>query len=67
MACHSLGIFQTECNKTLEKVLTSKTFRIPILEFQSFFKTFTQISPELLTLGWKILVTKKPFGGVAGN
>ena len=32
----------------------------PMSDFQSRFSTFTQISPGLETLGWKIFVRKKP-------
>ena len=32
----------------------------PMSAFQSRFSTFTQISPGLETLGWKIFVRKKP-------
>ena len=32
----------------------------PMSGFQSRFRTFTQISPGLETLGWKIFVRKKP-------
>lgn len=40
---------------------------IPKSGFQSFFKVLTQISPCCETLGWKILVKKKPFGGPEGK
>jgi len=33
---------------------------IPYVAFQSFFSVFTQISPALETLGWKILVNIEP-------
>jgi len=34
---------------------------------QSFFRVFTQISPDFDTLGWKMGVTKYPLGGAAGK
>lgn len=41
--------------------MTSKMCRSDHLAgFQSFLSVLTQISPELETLGWKILVRKKP-------
>lgn len=40
---------------------------MPKSGFQSFFKVLTQISPFGATLGWKILVKKKAFGGVEGK
>ena len=42
-------------------LMTSKMCRSDHLAgFQSFLSVLTQISPELETLGWKILVRKKP-------
>ena len=39
-----------------------------LLGSQSLFNVFTQISPESgATLGWKILVNKKPFGALLGK
>lgn len=39
----------------------------PISGVQSFFSTFTQISPVLLTFGCQIFVVKYPLGGLAGK
>ena len=40
--------------------------RDQLVGFQSFFKVFTQISPEgYATLGWKIFVKKNPISGYA--
>jgi hypothetical protein len=33
---------------------------MPYVDFQSFFSVLTQISPELDTFGWKILVANQP-------
>ena len=48
-------------------IFTIKMYFIPRLGFQSFFKELTQISPLAATLGWKILVRKKPLGGAVGK
>jgi hypothetical protein len=42
-----------------QRTMTS-TCRRPMSGFQSRLSTFTQISPGFETLGWKILVRKKP-------
>ena len=41
-------------------LMMSSRCRSCVSAVQSFFRTFTQISPALETLGWKILVVKKP-------
>jgi len=33
---------------------------MPYVDFQSFLSVFTQISPELETLGWNIFVANQP-------
>lgn len=47
--------------------MTMSTCRRPISAVQSLFKTLTQISPDFETLGWNILVVKKPLGGTLGK
>ena len=39
-------------------LMITSTCRNPRSAFQSFFSTFTQISPDFDTLGWNILVRK---------
>lgn len=46
---------------------TKRMCLMPKSGFQSFFNVLTQISPLVATLGWKILVMKKAFGGVCGK
>jgi hypothetical protein len=68
---HSLQV-TTQATLRAQRVLRHELHTISMCEslhsaFQSFLSVFTQISPCLDTLGWKMGVTKKPLGGAAGK
>lgn len=52
---------------TVRGAPTKRMCLMPRSSFQSFLRVFTQISPVLDTLGWKILVINRPVKGVSNS